>query len=77
MARGKTSGRFKSRLELAEFVWVRWVGTPSNIHDIAVSARVSDATVHRILTIFDCQIQWLLPNTNNNSDIIQCSIMKS
>lgn len=77
MIRSETFGRFESRLELAAFIWMRWVGTSSNVHDIAVSARVSDATVHRILTIFDCQIQWLLSNTNNNSDIIQCGIMKS
>ena len=44
------TGRFATRLELAEYVWVQWVCTSRNEHDIAVATQVSDGTVHKILT---------------------------
>jgi hypothetical protein len=45
-----TRGRFDSRAELESFVWARWLHTPSNQHQIAIAARVSDATVNKILS---------------------------
>lgn len=50
MPRKHTTGRFKNRLTLAEWVWVQWICTTRNQHQIAVDAEVSDATVQKLLT---------------------------
>ena len=48
--RKKTTGRFDSREELVKEVWIRYHTTPQNVAQIARFCRVSDSTVHNILT---------------------------